>query len=234
MPDISHLVKPDLGNYETVNKSENYDRLTYLESTTREFIHRYQEYQESAKSKIESFCDSLRAYESPIKDMDIFTRAAHEIVIEPPSTVQRRMVIDKLSEQNELLSKQHIQDKEQLELQKQEIDLLKKTLESLGILPSMDNSLNKIATQTEKEQKTPDYTKDLIAKGYLLPDGITTLKGLPSIVECLYTIGVENVTPEMLEGFKPRNGEPYSLGTRIQAVKTGKPDAEKKKRKKKQ
>jgi len=148
---LDHLV-PELGNYEKPNRV---DPLAYLDPTMRETIRQFQE-REKSKPRIESILDLFSAYESPIKDMEIFTndvmKRAREMAVEPPSAVQRRMIIDKLSEQNEMLSEQHKQDREQIELQKQEIDLLKKTLESLGILPSIDANTAKIAENTEKLQ----------------------------------------------------------------------------------
>jgi DNA repair exonuclease SbcCD ATPase subunit len=82
---------------------------------------------------------------------------AHELAVEIPFVLHRnyelenqvtmieqnKQAIAKLSEQNAILLEQNAQ-------QKEEIELLKKTLESLGILPSMDNNLNKIVKQTER------------------------------------------------------------------------------------
>jgi hypothetical protein len=149
--DLDNFVA-EMASYE---KPRMVDPHNYFDPTVRETLHRLKELGVYEKPRIKSILDLFPA----VKDMEDSTRdvmkRAHEIAsemaVEPPGALQRRVIIDKLSEQNELLSKQHKQDKEQIEMQKQEIDLLKKTLESLGILPSMDNNLNKIAKQAEKD-----------------------------------------------------------------------------------
>jgi len=178
---LDHLIEPDLGGYE--------------------------------KPSIKSIFDLLPTYESPIKDMDIFSndviKMAHEMAVEPPSAIQRRMIIDKLSEQNELLSKQHAQDKEQIELQKQEIDLLKKTLETLGILPNMDTNLDKIANK----QDITDYDQKLIVAGKVLLQG-NTLIAVDSLEKIAIFLvekcGIKDLDYRVLEKYRQENGEPFS------------------------
>ena len=222
MPDLSYLVGPDLGN-ETVGKSRNYDPPAYLDSSIRETIRQFQEYQERQKSQRESLFDIFSNRKSGLDSCENFSyviKRAQEMVMQPPpSEIQRRTIIDKLSEQNELLSKQHAQDREQIELQKQEIDLLKKTLESLGILPSIGDNIEKIATQTEKEQKTPEYVTALIEAGLLDKDWKAT-KGLPKIVRFLHTDWkMDNLEAGILLQFKQRTGEPFSLRTVQEEIK---------------
>ena len=229
MPDLSYLVGPDLGN-ETVGKSRSYDPPAYLDSSIRETIRQFQEYQERQKSQRESIFDLFSNQKSPLEshfnDFEIFSndvvRMAHEIAVEPPSAIQRRIIIDKLSENNSELSEQNELLKIQNAQQKEEIELLKKQLGHLGILPSMGTNVEKIATQTESPQIIPDYIPDLIRDLELTKD-LKIMKSLESVARYLIdVIGFEDLDPHLLLQFKNKDGSEIPMNSAQQAVKRAK------------
>jgi len=217
---LDHLV-PELGSYEKPNRV---DPLAYLDSTMRETIQKFQEMEKSKREMIrrthedrltiprmESILDLLPTYESPLKDMEIFTRdvmqRAHEMAVEQPRALQhnQEMIIE---QQNQIIAKLSEQN-----------ELLKNKLEHLENLKSMDTNLEKIAIQTEKEQITPEYVTKLIEAGLLDTEWKAT-KGLPKIIKFLHEDWkMDHLEPGIFQQFKKRTGEPFSLKTIQEEIK---------------
>jgi hypothetical protein len=126
---------------------------------------------------------------------------------------QQSQVIAKLSEQIAILLEQNTHHKE-------ENKLLKKTLESLGILPNMDTNLEKIAIQTETPPIVPDYIKSLVDDGYIKTDGKTAIMPLDDIAKYIHsTVGIDTINYKMLMQFCQHDGQPFAENSAKEAAK---------------
>jgi hypothetical protein len=156
-----------------------------------------------------------------------FDTPSNDFFIPHISSLDRRQELDNqeriiesletvIEQQNQIISKQSEHNTQQ----KVEIELLKNKLEHLENLSSINNSVEKIAIQTEILPIIPDYIKSLVDDGYVETDGKTAILSLDEIASYIYsTLGIDTINYKMLMQFCQHDGQPFSENSAKEAAK---------------